>query len=134
MGEDNILGFTFEDNLSSMEEEGIFFEISKEEKDSFDISKNNLETLDDFIQFFEAFGSDVDNEKDISNYLDKLEYLGYSFKDKTIIDYTNINTIKTSIIQFAFLINLSMNTNCNYKPVKICFFACLELLKEYNNN
>lgn len=131
--EDDILGF-IEDNLASMEEENIFFELSKDKKDSFNISKNNLETLDDFVQFFEAFGNDVNKEKDISNYLDKLEYLGYSFKNKTIFDYADINTIKTAIIQFAFLINLSMNTNCNYKPIKICFFAYLELLKAYNKN
>lgn len=76
----------------------------------------------------------VDNKKDISNYLDKLEYLGYSFKNKTFFDYADVNTIKTAIIQFAFLINLSMNTNYNYEPAKICFFACLELLKAYNKN
>lgn len=42
---DNILDFTFEDNLALMEED-IFSELSKDKKDSFNISKNNLETLD----------------------------------------------------------------------------------------
>lgn len=111
-----------------MEEDYTFFDLifDKKEEKIYDVSHNNLDSIQYFIEFFEDLNETFNNDDEISiqKYLGKLNYLGYTFNGETSIRYDNVNSIKNAIIQFAFLRNLENN-----KQVKICFLTCLDLLK-----
>lgn len=105
------------------------FDIQEEEVKKFNVAENNLNSIEDFIEFFTYLGILFKNKElvEIELFMKKLNYLGYTYNNLTSFDYNDAKSIELALVQFAFILNLDINN----EKASLCYFTCIELLKQF---